>query len=810
MTDDIHTATNERGTTTDRHSARILDFLAVGLADVPLVGGKNASLGEMVQSLDSIGIRVPGGFAVTAAGFREFIAHNRLAVPIAEILSAMDKSDLDDFHRRAASIRRLVENGEWPPALAQAVRDGYAGMETKYGGRVAVAVRSSATAEDLPTASFAGQHDTYLSIRGGEEVLDAVRRCFASLYTDRAISYRIDNGFAHEKVALSVGVQKMVRSDQSCSGVMFSIDTETGFRDAVLITGVYGLGETIVQGIANPDEFVVHKPTLAQGFRPLVKRRLGAKQVRMVLGADRAHATITEPTPQAEQQRFCLRDDEVLQLARQAAAIEAHYSARNGRPTPMDIEWAKDGPDGELFIVQARPETVQSQSDGNLLRTYRLAKHGSPIASGLAIGSGVASGRVKIVHHATELSLVRDGDILVAEITAPDWEPVMKRVAGIVTMNGGRTCHAAIVARELGIPAIVGLADAMTILKDGQTVTVSCAEGETGKLYSGAIPFHVEEVDVSDVKPENVKVMINLGNPERAFAMSFLPVDGVGLARLEFIVSEYIRAHPMALLSPARVSDKRQRAAIETMIAGHADGGAFFIEKLSEGVGMIAAAFYPRPVIVRMTDFKSNEYANLLGGADFEFAESNPMIGFRGASRYTHPSYRPAFDLECRALKRVRDEFGLINVKVMVPFCRTLAEADSTLAAMAENGLTRGENGLEVYVMCEIPSNVLSIDAFAKRFDGFSIGSNDLTQLTLGVDRDSAILAASFDERDPSVMKLIAEAIEGAHRNGRVCGICGQAPSDFPDFARWLVERRIDSMSLNPDAVFATMKALRS
>lgn len=810
MADDIHTAPIERAPVGDKDGAFVLDFTEVGLGDVARVGGKNASLGEMVQSLDAIGIRVPGGFAVTAAGFRDFIAHNDLAQPIAALLAGADKADLDDFHRRAAEIRRRVESAAWPPALAQAVLDAYAALESAYGARVAVAVRSSATAEDLPTASFAGQHDTYLSIRGGDELLDAVRRCFASLYTDRAISYRIDNGFAHEKVALSVGVQKMVRSDDACSGVMFSIDTETGFRNAVLITGVYGLGETIVQGIANPDEFVVHKPTLAQGFRPLIKRRLGAKQVRMVLGRDRRHATVTEPTPVEEQQRFCLEDEEVLELARQAAAIEAHYSARNGRPTPMDIEWAKDGPEGDLFIVQARPETVQSQSNANLVRTYKLEKREAPIASGLAIGGGVATGTVKIIHQAAELGLVRDGDILVAEITAPDWEPVMKRVAGIVTMNGGRTCHAAIVARELGIPAIVGVADAMTILNDGETVTVSCAEGENGRLYRGLVPFSVEEIDVSDVKPENVKVMINLGNPERAFAMSFLPVDGVGLARLEFIVGEYVRAHPMALLSPARVSDKRQRNAIETMIAGHADGGAFFIEKLSEGVGMIAAAFHPRSVIVRMTDFKSNEYANLLGGADFEFAESNPMIGFRGASRYTHPSYRPAFDLECRALKRVRDEFGLTNLKVMVPFCRTLAEADATLAAMAENGLARGENGLEVYVMCEIPSNVLLIDEFAKRFDGFSIGSNDLTQLTLGVDRDSAILAASFDERDPAVMKLIAEAIEGAHRNGRVCGICGQAPSDFPDFARWLVERKIDSMSLNPDAVFPTMKALRA
>jgi pyruvate,water dikinase len=793
----------------ERHTALVLSFTEVGLGDVALVGGKNASLGEMVRSLDDIGIRVPGGFAVTAEAFRQFIHHNDLGETIATILAAMDKNDLSEFHRRAAEIRRLVETASWPAALRDAVLAAYRDLETEYGSSVAVAVRSSATAEDLPTASFAGQHDTYLSIQGGDEVLDAVRRCFASLYTDRAISYRIDNGFAHEKVALSVGVQKMVRSDQSASGVMFSIDTESGFRDAVLITGVYGLGETIVQGIANPDEFVVHKPTLAQGFRPLVKRRLGAKQVRMVLGRDRRHATVTEPTPAADQGQFCISDDEVLELARHAAAIEAHYSKQNARPTPMDIEWAKDGPDGRLFIVQARPETVQSQANANLIRRYTLSAHDAPIATGLAIGGGVASGTVKIIRDAAELNLVGDGDILVAEITAPDWEPVMKRVAGIVTVNGGRTCHAAIVAREIGIPAIVGVGDAMSILRDGEVITISCAEGETGRLYRGAVPFSVEEIDASDVKPSNVKVMINLGNPERAFSMSFLPVDGVGLARLEFIVSEYVRAHPMALLAPSRVSDKRQRAAIEEAIDSYPNGGAYFIDKLAEGVGMIAAGFYPRPVIVRMTDFKSNEYANLIGGADFEFSESNPMIGFRGASRYTHPSYRPAFDLECQALRRVRETFGLTNLKIMVPFCRTLAEADATLAAMEENGLKRGVDGLEVYVMCEIPSNVLLIDEFAKRFDGFSIGSNDLTQLTLGVDRDSAILSASFDERDPAVMKLIEEAIKGAHRNGRVCGICGQAPSDFPDFARWLVAQQIDSISLNPDAVFPTMKALR-
>lgn len=791
-----------------RGNAIILSFGEIGLGDVPLVGGKNASLGEMYRELSPLGLNIPGGFAVTAHAFRQFMRHNDLTAPITALLSEIDKRRMFDFHERAAAIRRLLEQAPWPHELEAAIRAAYRAMESEYGSRVAVAVRSSATAEDLPTASFAGQHETFLSIQGEEALLDAVRRCFASLYTDRGISYRIDNGFDHDKVALSVGVQKMVHSDAASSGVMFSIDTESGFRDVVLITGVYGLGETIVQGIANPDEFIVHKLTLALGFRPLVKRRCGQKQVRMVLGRGHEQPTMTVPTPPPMQAQFCITDEEVLTLARYAVIIEEHYSARNGRPMPMDIEWAKDGPEGALFIVQARPETVQSQISLDRIRAFHLGPHGEPMATGLAVGNSVATGPVRIVRQAAELGLVRDGDILVAEITAPDWEPVMKRVAGIVTANGGRTCHAAIVARELGIPAIVGVANALDLLRNGQTVTISCAEGESGHLYEGTVDVRIEESDLSRVTLPSVKIMVNLGNPERAFATARLPVAGVGLARLEFIISESIRAHPMALLNPSKVTDTRQRAAIVQAISSYKDGAEFFVHKLAEGVGTIAAAFYPRPVIVRMSDFKSDEYANLLGGGDFEIAEDNPMIGFRGASRYTHPSYRPAFDLECRAMKRVRNEMGFTNVKLMIPFCRTLAEADATIAALRESGLERGVDGLEIYVMCEIPSNVLSIDAFSERFDGYSIGSNDLTQLTLGIDRNSAVLASSFDERDPAVKALIAQAIEGAHRNGRPCGICGQAPSDYPDFALWLVERGIDSISLNRDTVLKTIKFL--
>ena len=676
-------------------------------------------------------------------------------------------------------------------------------LQAEYGDGLSLAVRSSATAEDLPNASFAGQHESFLNIRGDAALVEACRRCFASIFTDRAIVYRIDNGFDHFKVALSVAVMKMVRSDVGASGVMFTLDTETGFRDVVFVNASYGLGENVVQGAVDPDEFYVHKPTLALGYRAVLRRRLGAKQLTMALGA--RSPTRNRPTPTAQRERFCLSDAEVVSLAEQAVAIESHYSAAAGRPTPMDIEWAKDGIDGALYIVQARPETVVSQRARGSLKTFALKGAGSVLVRGRAIGEAIASGPVRVVRDPHELGAFRPGEIVVAETTTPDWQPVMKTAAAIVTERGGRTCHAAIVARELGVPAIVGAPEAMRRLKTGEVVTVCCAEGDEGRVYAGALPFSATDIDLARLPRPRTQIMVNLGDPDLAFATAMAPNDGVGLARMEFIIEESIGVHPMALAHPERVASAAARATIARLTRAYAHPADFFVQRLSEGVGTIAAAFYPKPVIVRLSDFKTNEYAHLVGGAGFEPKEDNPMLGFRGAARYAHAAYADGFALECRALVRVRSEMGLTNLKVMVPFCRREAEAHQVLEAMAEHGLSRGENGLEVFVMCEVPNNVIRIDAFAELFDGFSIGSNDLTQLTLGVDRNSEIVAFDFDERDPGMQEMLKLAVLGARRNYRHVGICGEAPANYPEIAALLVRFGIDSISVNPASVLKTL-----
>jgi pyruvate,water dikinase len=781
----------------------IRGFAEIGVGDVGIVGGKNASLGEMYQRLGGVGVRVPNGFAITADGYWHLIDAAGLRGQLTEIFADLRPDDPADLSRRAGAARHLVYGAGLPTDLEAEVRAAYRVLEEEYGEGVSVAVRSSATAEDLPTASFAGQHETVLNVSGEEALVDAVLRCFSSVFTDRGVHYRATQGFGQLEVALSVGVMKMVRSDLSTSGVIFTLDTESGFRDVVLVTSSYGLGELVVQGTVDPDEFVVHKPTYEDGHRAVLRRRLGSKAVRMVLAeAGSAALTVTEPTPVADRTRFSLSDADVLELAGSAIAIERHY----GRP--MDIEWARDGSDGLLYIVQARPETVVSQRSATTLTTHVLDSHGDLVCSGRAVGDRVGIGPARVVSSVHQLVDVRPGDVLVADTTTPDWEPVMKLASGIVTNRGGRTCHAAIVARELGIPAVVGTGDATSVIPDGVEVAVSCAGGDTGRVYRGPASFHVEEHEIGDLARPRTRIMVNLGNPDIAFATSFLPNDGVGLARMEFIISESIQVHPMAALHPERVTDQDARRRIQDLLRGYSDGADYFVQRLSEGIGTIAAAFYPKPVVVRMSDFKTSEYASLLGGSDFEPDEANPMLGFRGASRYAHPAYEEGFALECRAIRRVREEMGLTNVVVMLPFVRRLAEADLVLGRMAEVGLERGRDGLEVYAMCEIPNNVILIDDFAKRFDGFSIGSNDLTQLTLGVDRDSEVVAFDYDERDPGVKRMIELAVEGCRRNGRHSGLCGQAPSDHPDMAEFLVDIGIDSISLNPDSVLRTTRAV--
>ena len=779
-------------------------FDQIGIDDVPLVGGKNASLGEMYRELTPKGVRVPDGFAVTAEAYWLFLREAGLDRQLREILAGLDTGDLEDLARRGQRARQAFLAASLPDDLGREIVAAYARLSEGGPVPLDVAVRSSATAEDLPDASFAGQQETYLNVQGPEALLDVCRRCFASLYTDRAISYRTDKGFDQFTVGLSIGVQRMVRSDLATSGVMFSLDTETGFRDVVLINASYGLGENVVQGSVNPDEYCVFKPTLRQGHRPILQKIVGTKESKLVYDLGGGRMTKNVPVPPGDRARFAVGDDEILALARWACLIEDHYSARRGRPTPMDIEWAKDGRTGELFIVQARPETVQSRRRPEAIEVHRLKTRGPVLVSGRSVGEKIGRGPTRVVKSVHDLHQFRDGEVLITDKTDPDWEPTMKKAAAIVTNRGGRTCHAAIVSRELGLPAVVGTERGTELLRDGQDVTVSCAEGDTGFVYEGLLDFEVDRQDLRDLPRPRTKVMMNVANPEEAFRLSFIPNDGVGLAREEFIISTYIKIHPMALVDYARLDDPAVRAEIDRLTAGYDDKTQFFVDKLAQGVAMIAAAFYPKDVIVRLSDFKTNEYANLIGGRAYEPTEENPMLGFRGASRYYSPRYRAGFALECRAMKKARDEMGLTNLKLMVPFCRTVGEGRLVLAEMAANGLSRGEGGLEVYVMCEIPSNVILAEQFAEVFDGFSIGSNDLTQLVLGVDRDSEIVAPLFDERDPAVMTMIADVIGRARAAGRKIGICGQAPSDYPEFARFLVERRIDSISLDPDAVLRT------
>lgn len=770
-------------------------FSELGIADIPTVGGKNASLGEMCSALSGQGIHVPGGFATTAAAYRHYLTHNRLQERIAEELANLDTTDVTALSRSGARIRQWINHGEMPPDLADEIRQAYREMESEYGENPDVAVRSSATAEDLPTASFAGQQETYLNIRGGSNLLTSCRQVFASLFTNRAISYRVDKGFDHMDVALSIGVQKMVRSDIASSGVMFSIDTETGFPDVVFITSAYGLGENVVQGAVNPDEFYVFKRTLKDGKRPIIKRQLGDKALKMIYTSDPMAGLSTRNVRvrREDREHFSITDDEVLELARAAVAIEAHY----GRP--VDIEWAKDGESGELFIVQARPETVQSALESTFQDIYRLKSRGKILSVGKSVGQKIASGPARVILEAAHMNDLKPGEVLITDITDPDWEPVMKIASAIVTNRGGRTCHAAIVARELGIPAVVGTGDATQQIHSGQAVTVSCAEGDTGYVYEGDQEFTKERFDLGELAKPKTKLMVNLGNPEQAFEVSRLPVEGVGLARLEFIINNSIRVHPAALLEYDSLDGETQ-ARIDQITAGYPDRRSYYVQRLAEGVGMIAAAFYPRKVIVRMSDFKSNEYASLVGGSQFEPQEANPMIGFRGAYRYPSEQFAACFELECEAMGQVRGEMGLDNVALMIPFVRTVEEGDRVLELMRRKGLERSRDGLMIYLMCEIPANALLADQFLEHFDGFSIGSNDLTQLTLGVDRDSG-LVGGVDERNPAVLKLMEMAIEACRRRGKYIGICGQAPSDFPEITEWLVRQGIESISLNPDSV---------
>jgi len=770
----------------------------LGVHDVEHVGGKNASLGEMISNLAGAGVSVPGGFATTAQAYRDFLEQSGLNDKIHAALDALDVDDINALTKTGAQIRQWVMEAEFPARLDSEIRTAFAEMAAGN-DNMAVAVRSSATAEDLPDASFAGQQETFLNIRGVDNVIRAAKEVFASLFNDRAIAYRVHQGFDHKLVALSAGVQRMVRSETGTAGVMFTLDTESGFRDVVFITGAYGLGETVVQGAVNPDEFYVHKQTLQAGRPAILRRNLGSKAIKMVYGeeAKAGRSVKTVEVDRAERARFCLSDNEVNELAKQAMIIEQHYQR------PMDIEWAKDGDDGKLYIVQARPETVKSRSSANVMERYLLKEKGTVLVEGRAIGQRIGAGKVRVINDVSEMDKVQPGDVLVSDMTDPDWEPVMKRASAIVTNRGGRTCHAAIIARELGIPAVVGCGNATQLLKDGQGVTVSCAEGDTGFIFEGELGFDIKQNSVDAMPELPFKIMMNVGNPDRAFDFAQLPNAGVGLARLEFIINRMIGVHPKALLNYAGLPPELKDS-VDKRIAGYSDPVGFYVEKLVEGISTLAAAFYPKKVIVRLSDFKSNEYANLIGGKLYEPEEENPMLGFRGASRYISESFRDCFELECRALKRVRNEMGLTNVEIMVPFVRTLGEASQVVDLLAENGLSRGDNGLRVIMMCELPSNAILAEEFLEYFDGFSIGSNDLTQLTLGLDRDSGIIAHLFDERNPAVKKLLANAIAACNKAGKYIGICGQGPSDHPDLAKWLMEQGIESVSLNPDSVLET------
>lgn len=779
-------------------NADVLWLHELRLTDLAQVGGKNSSLGEMIGNLAQLGVSVPGGFATTADAFRRFIAHNNLSQRIFDRLATLDVEDVDALVKAGGEIRGWVIDAPLQPELDQAIRDGYRRMCSEAGAKdIAVAVRSSATAEDLPDASFAGQQETFLNVTGEDDVVRKVKEVFASLYNDRAIAYRVHHGFKHEDVFLSAGVQLMVRSDIGASGVLFTLDTESGFRDVVFVTSSYGLGEMVVQGAVNPDEFYVYKPTLQQGKPAILRRTIGSKLIRMVYSAQPGERVRIEDTPAELRNHFSVTDADVEELSRQALTIEKHY----GRP--MDIEWAKDGNTGKLYIVQARPETVKSRARTTQIERYNLSTRGPVLSEGRAIGQKIGSGVARVVRNLAEMSKFQAGDVLVADMTDPDWEPIMKRAAAIVTNRGGRTCHAAIIARELGVPAVVGTGDAMQVIKDGTPVTVSCSEGDTGYIYEGQLGFEVTTTDLGNMPPAPLKIMMNVGNPERAFDFAQLPHQGIGLARLEFIIARQIGVHPRALLEYEKQSPAL-KAQIDKITAGYSDPVSFYVERLAEGIATLTAAFAPHPVIVRLSDFKSNEYANLVGGKDYEPHEENPMIGFRGASRYVHPDFKDCFALECRAVRKVRDEMGLTNCWIMIPFVRTLEEGQAVINTLEANGLVRGVNGLKVIMMCELPSNALLADEFLEIFDGFSIGSNDLTQLTLGLDRDSGIVAHLFDERNPAVKKMLSMAISAAKAKGKYVGICGQGPSDHPDLAEWLYQQGIESVSLNPDTVVDT------
>ncbi|CAN5423905.1 phosphoenolpyruvate synthase [soil metagenome] len=782
----------------------VLDLSEVSADDVGTVGGKCASLGELFQELTAQGVKSVDGFSTTSEAYHALLATDGLKKKLQKLLKGLDVENLQELARVGSEARHLMLETAFPKTVEAAILESYKRLCERIGKKICeVAVRSSATAEDLPDASFAGQQDTILNVLGEKRLIEACHECYASLWTDRAISYRTARGFDHFEVALSIGVQPMVRSDIACSGVMFTLDTESGFREAVVINGAWGLGEAVVQGMATPDEWVVFKPTLKLGFRPIITRKMGVKEVKMVF-ADNGTGTQVRDVVASQRKRFCLAGFEVLQLAQWACAIEDHYSKRAGKHQPMDIEWAKDGVTGELFILQARPETVHTQKQQNYIETYNLSdNHGAPLVTGVAVGERIAHGEVHVLLDPDKLLEFKAGDILVTSMTDPAWEPIMKRASAIVTERGGRTCHSAIISRELGLPCIVGTGNATEVLKSGTNVTVSCAEGENGNIYYGKIDFTVDKRIITDEERPNTKVMMNVGDPDRAFAASMYPNDGVGLARLEFIINNHIGIHPMALVNYPNLKSREDVETIANRI-GEEEPKEFFVRNLAEGIAKIAAAFYPKPVIVRMSDFKSNEYARLIGGMEYEPEEENPMLGFRGASRYYDDRYKAGFRLECLAMQRVREDMGLINVKAMIPFCRTVEEGEKVIALMAEHGVRQGENDLEIYAMCELPANVVFADEFLQIFDGYSIGSNDLTQLALGLDRDSEMVAHLFDERNGAVEKMVAMAIEAAKRNGKKIGICGQAPSDYPEFAKFLVEKGINSISLNPDTVIQT------
>ena len=792
----------------------IKKFSEIGVDDVALVGGKNANMGEMYQNLTKVGVKVPNGFAVTAEAYKYILDYNNLWDKLHNLLDNFNPDDVEELQAVGKKCRELIYNCEIPKDLKEEILEGYNNLKSEYGEKVSLAVRSSATAEDSPEASFAGQNDTYLNIKGEENLLNSYKRCLASNFTDRSIHYKFGNNFDYFSVYLCVTIMKMVRSDVGASGVMFSLDTETGFRDVVFITAGYGLGENIVQGSIKPDIFYVHKPTFKNGYRAVLKRELGKKELTMifndVLNENNIALEWTKniETPLNKRDSFSITDEDVMVLADYAIKIEEHYSKLVKKDKPMDMEWAKDGIDGEIYMVQARPETVESQKKGSILETYHLLEKGEVILTGSAVGTKIGSGTVRVINSLEEMDSFQEGEILVAKTTTPDWEPIMKKANGLITETGGRTCHSAIVSRELGIPAVVGVENVMNILKTGDKVTISCAEGDIGKVYKGILKYKKEEVNISDIPELKTEIMMNLGNPDIAFSLASLPVDGIGLARMEFIINEYIKAHPMALLYPEKTDTITQKK-IKQLTKAYQNSEEFFIKTLSEGVATIASSVYPKPCVVRMSDFKTNEYATLLGGGFFEPKEDNPMIGFRGASRYYNPIYEEGFGLECKAMKRVRDEMGFKNVILMIPFCRTVEEGKKVIKTMEKYGLKQGENGLQIYVMCEIPNNVILIDKFSEIFDGFSIGTNDLTQLTLGVDRDSEIVANDYDERDEGVKEMIKMAVIGAKRNNRHSGLCGQAPSDYPEMAKFLYELGIDSISLNPDSVIKVKKLLK-